>query len=109
MASCSARHVVAVVGCTGVGKSNLALQVAEYLKSAEIISADAIQVYEGFDIISNKVTPEEQALVPHHMISVADPFKPFNVTDFVSLALPKVKTMRVGVPCLAVSSSPCFV
>ncbi|KAI5091789.1 tRNA dimethylallyltransferase, mitochondrial [Silurus meridionalis] len=64
--------LVVVLGATGTGKSKLAIEIGKRLQG-EIISADSMQVYKGLDIITNKVTTEEQAQCPHHMISFVDP------------------------------------
>ncbi|KAG5842319.1 hypothetical protein ANANG_G00176360 [Anguilla anguilla] len=71
--------LVVILGATGTGKSKLAIEIGKRLEG-EIISADSMQVYRGLDIITNKVTAEEQAECPHHMISVVDPLVT-NYTD----------------------------
>ena len=52
--------IVVVLGATGAGKSQLALELSERF-GGEIISSDAMQMYRGLDIVTNKVTEEEQA------------------------------------------------
>ncbi|HEX7433480.1 MAG TPA: tRNA (adenosine(37)-N6)-dimethylallyltransferase MiaA [Anaerolineaceae bacterium] len=64
--------LVILVGPTGVGKTQLGLQLAEQL-SGEIISADSRLFYRGMDIGTAKPTPAERARVRHHLIDVADP------------------------------------
>ena len=64
--------LILIVGPTAVGKTELAIQLAERL-NAEIISADSRLFYRGMDIGTAKPTPEEQARVPHHLIDIADP------------------------------------
>ncbi|XP_052440873.1 tRNA dimethylallyltransferase isoform X5 [Carassius gibelio] len=66
--------LVVILGATGTGKSKLAIEIGKRL-NGEIISADSMQVYKGLDIITNKVTEEEQAQCPHHMISFVDPLQ----------------------------------
>ncbi|XP_038613992.1 tRNA dimethylallyltransferase [Tachyglossus aculeatus] len=74
--------MVVVLGATGTGKSALALQLAQRL-GGEIVSADSMQVYKGLDIITNKVSPQEQRLCKHHMISFVDPLTTnYTVVDF---------------------------
>ncbi|XP_078536913.1 tRNA dimethylallyltransferase isoform X3 [Lissotriton helveticus] len=83
----AARCLVVVLGATGTGKSKLALQLGRAL-GGEILSADSMQVYEGLDIITNKVTPEEQQLCKHHMISFVDPLvSNFTVVEFRNRAV----------------------
>lgn len=66
----------AVVGATGTGKSDLALGLAETLRTrgnpAEIVNADAMQLYRGMDIGTAKLTPTERRGIPHHMLDVRD-------------------------------------
>lgn len=64
--------VVVIVGPTAVGKSVVAIAIAEWC-GGEVVSADAFQVYRGLDIGTAKVGDEARARVPHHCIDVADP------------------------------------
>ena len=72
--------VIAIVGPTASGKSDLAQKVALEL-NGEIISADSMQVYRGMDIGTAKVAPQE-ALVTHHMIDILDPGDSFSAQQF---------------------------
>uniref|UniRef100_A0A2K5DYP7 tRNA dimethylallyltransferase n=1 Tax=Aotus nancymaae TaxID=37293 RepID=A0A2K5DYP7_AOTNA len=74
--------LVVILGATGTGKSTLALQLGQRL-GGEIVSADSMQVYEGLDIITNKVSAQEQRICRHHMISFVDPLVTnYTVVDF---------------------------
>jgi tRNA dimethylallyltransferase len=64
--------LVLIVGPTAVGKTELAIQLAERL-NGEIISADSRLFYRGMDIGTAKPSPEEMARVPHHLIDIANP------------------------------------
>jgi tRNA dimethylallyltransferase len=64
--------LILIVGPTAVGKTEIAIQLAERL-NGEIVSADSRLFYRGMDIGTAKPTPEEQARVPHHLIDIADP------------------------------------
>lgn len=64
--------LILIVGPTAVGKTELAIQLAERL-NGEIVSADSRLFYRGMDIGTAKPTREEQARVPHHLIHIADP------------------------------------
>ena len=75
-------RIVVVSGTTASGKSDLALALAERL-SGEVVSADSRQVYRGMDIGTGKVTPEEQARAPHHLLDVADPRERYTLHDYV--------------------------
>lgn len=67
----------AIVGATDTGKSDLSLDLAEHLVArgtpAEIVNADAMQLYRGMDIGTAKVTPTERRGIPHHLLDVLDP------------------------------------
>jgi tRNA dimethylallyltransferase len=64
--------LILIVGPTAVGKTELAIQLAERL-NGEIVSVDSRLFYRGMDIGTAKPTSEEQARVPHHLIDIADP------------------------------------
>ncbi|XP_046467014.1 tRNA dimethylallyltransferase isoform X1 [Neodiprion pinetum] len=88
--------ILVILGATGTGKSKLAIQLAQKY-CGEIISADSMQVYKGLDVITAKVTKEEQAMAPHHMLDVVDPLSTFSVVDFRNRALPVIdKLLSVG-------------
>jgi tRNA dimethylallyltransferase len=78
-------EALAVVGPTASGKSALALALAQRL-DGEIVSCDSVQVYRGMDIGTGKATPEERALVPHHLLDVASPAESFHAGRYVALA-----------------------
>jgi tRNA dimethylallyltransferase len=77
--------LLVVAGPTGVGKSRLALQLAEEL-GGEIVNFDSIQIYRGFDIGSAKPDAEERARVPHHLVDIIDAEQEFNAADFAARA-----------------------
>jgi len=77
-----------IVGPTAVGKTELAIQLAERL-NGEIVSADSRLFYRGMDIGTAKPTREEQARVPHHLIDLADP------DEILSLAVFQQKAREV--------------
>ena len=70
----SVRPVVAVIGTTGVGKSNLAIALAKSLKhNGIVLSADSMQIYKGLDVITNKITKEEMRGVEHWGLDMVKP------------------------------------
>jgi tRNA dimethylallyltransferase len=73
--------LIVVLGPTASGKSALGITLAQRYHG-EIVSADSRQVYRGLDIGTAKVTPEERALVPHHLLDVADPHEVYTVAQF---------------------------
>ena len=77
--------VLAIVGPTAVGKTLLSLHLSEIFQS-EVVSADSRLVYQGMDIGTAKPTPQERALVPHHLIDVATPDEALTLAQYQTLA-----------------------
>lgn len=77
--------IVVIAGPTGAGKTRLALELAAEF-DAEIVGADSVQVYRGFDIGSAKPTDDELGGVRHHMLDIAEPDQPLDAMDFARLA-----------------------
>lgn len=83
-------RLVAIVGPTATGKSELAIRVAKHI-GAEIISGDAFQFYRGMDIGTAKVSVEERLQVTHHLIDIFDPEDKFSVADYQKLVRLKIQ------------------
>jgi tRNA dimethylallyltransferase len=81
----TAQPVLAVVGPTATGKSDLAIALAQRL-DGEVINADAMQLYLGMDIGTAKVPPEERGGVPHHLLDVWPLDKSAAVAEYQALA-----------------------
>lgn len=79
------KPLIIITGPTAVGKTALSIELSKAV-GGEIISADSMQVYRHMDIGSAKVTKEEMAGIPHHLIDVLDPKEEFNVTRFQKMA-----------------------
>jgi len=73
--------MIVLVGPTGVGKTKLSIEIAKHYNT-EIISGDSVQVYQGLDIGSAKITKKEMSGVKHHMIDVLKPTESFSVAVF---------------------------
>ncbi|HEV7553877.1 MAG TPA: tRNA (adenosine(37)-N6)-dimethylallyltransferase MiaA [Kofleriaceae bacterium] len=78
-------RVVVIVGPTGAGKTRLSLELAR-LVGGEVISADSQQVYIGMDIGTGKVTADERAQVPHHVVDIVSPDQEMTAARFVDIA-----------------------
>lgn len=76
--------LVAVVGPTGSGKSDLALAIAEEF-NGEIINCDSVQVFRHFDIGAAKLPMEERRGIPHHLIDVVNPNELFTAGEYARL------------------------
>jgi tRNA dimethylallyltransferase len=85
--------IILIAGPTGVGKTALSLQLASQLNT-EIINADSMQVYRYMDIGTAKPTPEERALVPHHLIDVANPDESFDAARYLQLVRPVINVLH---------------
>ena len=79
------RHILAIVGPTASGKSELAIEVALRL-DGEIINCDSVQVYEGIQIATAKVPVRERRGVPHHLIDFVPPSVNFTAADWARAA-----------------------
>lgn len=79
------KRVIAIVGPTGVGKSALALKLAQDFHG-EIISADSRQVYRYLDIGTAKPSRAEQTSVPHHLVDIVDPDQNFSLAQYQEMA-----------------------
>ncbi|KAI3506740.1 hypothetical protein L1887_21303 [Cichorium endivia] len=98
--------VVVVMGATGTGKSRLSIDLAARYP-AEIINSDKMQVYEGLDIVTNKITDEECDGIPHHLLGIVDPEADFTAGNFVSTASITMKSIvgRGKLPIIAGGSN----
>ena len=76
--------ILVLAGPTGVGKTELSINLAKKLKG-EIISADSMQIYKYMDIGSAKVTKEEMDGIKHYMIDIVDPKDEFSVSEYKDL------------------------
>lgn len=85
--------VILLAGPTAVGKTQLALEIAQRL-GTEIINCDSMQVYRYMEIGTAKPTPEERALVPHHLLDVANPDEPFDAARYAELARPVIESLQ---------------
>ncbi|KAH7262986.1 IPP transferase-domain-containing protein [Fusarium tricinctum] len=86
--------LVVVLGSTGTGKSDLAVELATRL-NGEIINADAMQLYNGLPIITNKITAEEQRGIPHHLLGhISLDEQPWDVDNFKREAIRTIQEIR---------------
>ena len=84
--------LIVVLGPTASGKSGLGIALARRF-AGEIVSADSRQVYRKLDIGTAKVTAEEQALVPHHLLNVADVEETYTVSQFQQQAIEAINAI----------------
>ena len=85
--------LIAIVGPTASGKSDLALSLAETF-NGEIVSYDSVQVFKYLDIGTAKPTPEERDRVPHHMIDIREPTDLFTAGDYQREARAVLEDLR---------------
>ncbi len=91
-----------IAGPTGAGKSELALRLALAL-GGEIVNADSVQLYKGFDIGTAKLAPAERRGVPHHLIDILEPDQVFSSGEWAAAAAAAIReiTARGAVPIVA--------
>ncbi|MFD8015436.1 tRNA (adenosine(37)-N6)-dimethylallyltransferase MiaA [Streptomyces sp. NPDC058955] len=80
-----APRVIAVVGPTAAGKSDLGVFLAQQL-GGEVVNADSMQLYRGMDIGTAKLTPEERGGIPHHLLDIWDVTEAASVAEYQRLA-----------------------
>jgi tRNA dimethylallyltransferase len=107
-------RLVVIVGATGTGKSELSLELAEGLRSAgrdaEIVNADAMQLYRGMDIGTAKLAPGERRGIRHHMLDVLDPTDEASVADYQADARETIEDIESrGVTPILVGGSGLYV
>jgi tRNA dimethylallyltransferase len=85
--------VLAIVGPTASGKTELAVRVAERI-GGEIVSADSVQIYRRFDIGSGKPSAADRARAPHHLIDLLDPLDHADAARFAALAHAAIDDVR---------------
>jgi tRNA dimethylallyltransferase len=105
---------IVIVGATGTGKSELSLTLAELLRDrgmpAEIVNADAMQLYRGMDIGTAKVPQGERRGIQHHLLDVLDPREEASVADYQVLAREAVEDIeRRGALPILVGGSGLYV
>lgn len=91
---------LAIIGPTGTGKSQLALDFAERVGNAEIVNADAMQLYRGMDIGTAKLPVEQRRGIPHHQLDVLDVTETATVARYQQAAAADVEAIaaRGAVP-----------
>ncbi|MFI9615314.1 tRNA (adenosine(37)-N6)-dimethylallyltransferase MiaA [Streptomyces sp. NPDC052023] len=87
-----APRVIAVVGPTAAGKSDLGVHLAQQL-GGEVVNADSMQLYQGMDIGTAKLTPEERGGVPHHLLDVWDVTVTASVAEYQRLARERIDAL----------------
>ncbi|MFJ6661921.1 tRNA (adenosine(37)-N6)-dimethylallyltransferase MiaA [Streptomyces sp. NPDC091377] len=85
-------RVIAVVGPTAAGKSDLGVFLARQL-GGEVVNADSMQLYRGMDIGTAKLTPRERAGVPHHLLDIWDVTVTASVAEYQRLARARIDAL----------------
>ncbi len=86
-------RVIAVVGPTAAGKSDLGVALARRL-GGEVVNADSMQLYRGMDIGTAKLTPDERGGVPHHLLDVWDVTETASVADYQRMARAEIDRLH---------------
>jgi len=81
---------IVILGPTASGKSSVAIKLAQKF-NGEIISADSRQIYKRMEIGSGRITPEEEKIVPHHLLGILNPETEFSVIKFKEEAEKKIQ------------------
>ena len=90
------KPLVAIVGPTGCGKSDLAIRIAEEF-NGEVVNCDSLQVYRHFNVGTAKTPLAERRGIPHHLIDVVDPDELFTAGDYCRVARAALASIRFPV------------
>lgn len=82
--------VIAILGPTGVGKTDIAIELARRLK-VRIISCDSMQLYRGFTVLTNQPSPEQMAEGPHELVAVREPEAACSAGEYAAAARPLIE------------------
>lgn len=82
--------VIFIAGPTALGKTHLAMQLAD-TQDVDLISVDAAQVYRGMDIGTAKLTQDEKAQYPHQLVDIRDPSETYDVAQFIKDAMASIE------------------
>jgi tRNA dimethylallyltransferase len=95
------KRLIAFIGPTAIGKTELVLFLSRYFNN-EIINADSRQIYRFMDIGTAKPSITERALIPHHLIDIADPDEAFSLAIYHKLANQAIEDVqsRENIPIL---------
>jgi len=109
-----AARLIAIVGPTGAGKSDLALQIAEHVikagGKAEIINSDSMQFYRGMDIGTAKLSLDERSGIQHHLIDWLDITDESTAAEFQNAARPLIENLQSqGIVPILVGGSMLYV
>jgi len=85
--------LLVIAGPTATGKTGAAIEAAHHF-DGELVGADSVQVYRGFDIGSAKPTPDELGGVPHHLIDIVDPDQDIDAATYAALADAAIAAIR---------------
>ncbi|MFE4260973.1 tRNA (adenosine(37)-N6)-dimethylallyltransferase MiaA [Streptomyces sp. NPDC056883] len=104
-----APRVIAVVGPTAAGKSDLGVALARHF-DGEVVNADSMQLYRGMDIGTAKLTTEERGGVPHHLLDIWDVTETASVAEYQRLARAEIdKLLAQGRTPVLVGGSGLYV
>ncbi|MCQ2365329.1 MAG: tRNA (adenosine(37)-N6)-dimethylallyltransferase MiaA [Akkermansia sp.] len=94
MSSSAAPSPIFILGPTGCGKSAVAVALAQRLGEAEIVSADAYQIYKKMPVLTAAPSAEELAVVPHHLIGLLEPTEPNDAAEHARRAMEAIADIQ---------------
>lgn len=105
----SSSPLIVICGATATGKSDLAIALAEKL-GGEIINADSMQVYQGMDIGTAKLTIDERAGIPHHLLDIQPVNQDMTVARYQELARAEVDRLQAAnIPAIIVGGTGLYI
>ncbi|HKZ12761.1 MAG TPA: isopentenyl transferase family protein, partial [Solirubrobacterales bacterium] len=79
-------RVLAIFGPTGVGKTGVAVELAQHLRDPVAINCDALQLYEGLDVLAGAATAAEREVLPHELLGIVPVTADFSIHEYMPLA-----------------------
>ena len=89
-------HVIVLIGATASGKTELAIEIAEYFKT-RIHNVDSRQIYKFMDIGTAKPSKNQQKKIKHFLIDMEEPINPINVKQFQEIAQKSIKKKLIKI------------
>ncbi|MDD4363755.1 MAG: tRNA (adenosine(37)-N6)-dimethylallyltransferase MiaA [Atribacterota bacterium] len=85
-----------LTGPTGSGKTNISIEIFQYIPEVEIVSADSMQIYKEMNIGTDKPSLDILTKVPHHCIDIVEPDVDFNVAQYAQTALKEIENILIS-------------
>lgn len=101
------KNLFIISGCTGVGKTNLSINIAKLI-NAEILSCDSMLFYKELNIGNAKPTHQQQSMIKHHGLNLITLNNTYNINQYQNLALETIKNIHTRKKNVLIVGGSCF-